>query len=87
MIHSDQGFQFIHKRYIAFLESQGIKVSHFRRGKCLDNAPIECFIGHLKSELLYLYSVKTDEEILTALRSYIKFYNKERIQVHTKRVW
>lgn len=84
VIHSDQGFQFTHKSYITLLESQGIKVSHSRRGKCLDNAPIECFFGHLKSELPYLYSLKTDEEILNAIRSYIKFYNEERIQVKLK---
>lgn len=84
VIHSDQGFQFTHKSYITLLESQGIKVSHSRRGKCLDNAPIECFFGHLKSELPYLYSLKTDEEILNAIQNYIKFYNEERIQVKLK---
>ena len=84
IIHSDQGFQFTHKSYVTLLESKGIKVSHSRRGKCLDNAPIECFFGHLKSELPHLYSQKTDEEILTAVKNYIKFYNEERIQIKLK---
>ena len=58
VIYSDQRFQFTYKNYITLLESQGIKVSHSRRGKCLNNAHIECFFGHLKSELPYLYSLK-----------------------------
>lgn len=65
-------------------QNQEIMVSHSRRWKCLDNASIECLFGHLKSELPYLYSLKTDEEILNAVRSCIKFYNEERIQIKLK---
>lgn len=83
-IHSDQGFQFTHKGYINFLEDRGIKVSHSRRGNCLDNAPIECFFSHLKSEFKHLYSPKTDKEIVEAVEKYIEFYNNKRIQLKLK---
>jgi len=83
-IHSDQGFQFTHKSYISMLEKQGVKVSHSRRGNCIDNSPIESFFGHLKSEFKYLYSPNTDIEIVEAIKKYIKFYNEERIQLKLK---
>ncbi len=83
-IHSDQGFQFTHKGYIKFLEDKGIKVSHSRRGNCLDNAPIECFFSHLKSEFKHLYRPKTDKEIIEAVKKYIEFYNNKRIQLKLK---
>ncbi|MBN2837718.1 MAG: IS3 family transposase [Fusobacteriaceae bacterium] len=84
IIHSDQGFQFTNKQYINFLESKNIRVSHSRRGNCIDNSPIECFFGHLKSEYPHLYSPKTTEEIEESIKKYIKFYNEERIQLKLK---
>lgn len=84
IIHSDQGFQFTSKKYIKFLENKGITVSHSRRGNCLDNSPIECFFGHLKSEYKYLYSTNNKEEIIDAVEKYIDFYNNKRIQLKLK---
>jgi len=81
IIHSDQGFQFTHKSYINLLEKNKIQISHSRRGNCLDNSPIECFFGHLKSEFKYLYCPKNDTETITSIKKYIKFYNSQRIQI------
>ncbi|PFE05274.1 hypothetical protein COE15_05610 [Bacillus cereus] len=47
---------------------------------CLDNACIENFFGHLKSECLYLHNFQTKEEIMKAVQEYIYFYNTERFQ-------
>ncbi len=84
IIHSDQGFQFTHKEYIKLLEDKGVRVSHSRRGNCLDNSPIESFFSHLKTEFKHLYNPKTDEEIVEAVEKYIEFYNNERIQLKLK---
>ena len=54
ILHSDQGWQYQHKRYQGMLEAKGIQQSMSRKGNCLDNAVMENFFGILKSELLYL---------------------------------
>jgi len=54
ILHSNQGWQYQHKRYQGMLAEKGIRQSMSRKGNCLDNAMIENFFGLLKSELLYL---------------------------------
>lgn len=54
ILHSDQGWQYQHKRYQAMLEKKEIWQSMSRKGNYPDNAVIENFFGLLKSELLYL---------------------------------
>ncbi|MFJ7729241.1 IS3 family transposase [Neobacillus sp. NPDC097160] len=51
-----------------------------RKGNCLDNASMENFFGHLKSEVMYLHSFKIDEEVIEAINRYIYFYNHNRYQ-------
>jgi len=53
LLHSDQGFQYTTKSYENQLEELKIQGSHSRRGNCHDNACIECFFSHLKTEKLY----------------------------------
>lgn len=55
ILHSDQGWQYQHKHYQKMLNAKGFRQSMSRKGNCLDNAVIENFFGHLKSELLYLH--------------------------------
>lgn len=50
ILHSDQGWQYQHKKYQALLKEKGIQQSMSRKGNCLDNAVIENFFGLLKSE-------------------------------------
>jgi hypothetical protein len=54
--------------------------SHSRKGNCLDNACIESFFSHLKTEMSYFSQCKTEEELLQAVDDYIWFYNHERFQ-------
>ncbi|MFF0826038.1 transposase [Brevibacillus sp. NPDC003359] len=56
-------------------------VSMSRKGKCLDNACIEGFFSHLKTECLYVNTFMKDEEVQKAIKQYIHFYNNEHIQV------
>ncbi|MDS1001901.1 IS3 family transposase [Clostridium sporogenes] len=69
IIHTDQGFQYTHKKYCNQLKNSWIIQSMSRKGNCWDNAPIESFFSNLKSELIYL------------IDEYIYFYNNERIQL------
>jgi putative transposase len=48
---------------------------------CLDNASMENFFGHLKSELLYLEKFQSPDQLTQAVRTYIRYFNEERIQL------
>jgi putative transposase len=81
LIHSDQGFQYTSKQYQTLLKRYGMTASMSRKGNCLDNAAMENFFGHLKSELLYIEKFQSNSELEDAVRSYIRYYNEERIQL------
>ncbi|WP_427037269.1 IS3 family transposase, partial [Cytobacillus pseudoceanisediminis] len=72
LIHSDQGFQYTTKAYEKQVkEDLQVIGSHSRRGNCHDNACIECFFSHLKTEKVYLVRPKTMEEAYVAIQDYI----------------
>ncbi|HGM3867998.1 TPA: IS3 family transposase, partial [Clostridioides difficile] len=54
ILHTDQGSQYTSRSYSKRLKDNGIIQSMSRRGNCWDNAPIESFFSHFKSELIYL---------------------------------
>jgi transposase InsO family protein len=80
VLHSDQGFQYTSKAYNNRLETFSVKGSHSRKGNCLDNACIESFFSHLKTEKLYLIQCKTEGELRQAIEDYIYHYNYKRTQ-------
>lgn len=80
ILHSDQGFQYTSKYYKQALDAAGIKGSHSRRGNCLDNACIESFFSHLKTEGLPAKELLSEQEMICKIHSYIDFYNHERFQ-------
>lgn len=80
VLHSDQGFQYTTKAYQKRLENVGLKGSHSRRGNCLDNACIESFFSHLKTENAYFSSCQTEVELHKSIEKYIQFYNHDRFQ-------
>jgi putative transposase len=80
ILHSDQGFQYTSKQYNHWMEKYGMLGSHSRKGNCLDNACIESFFSHLKTETFYFSGCKTEEELLQTIAQYIWFYNHERFQ-------
>ena len=80
IFHSDQGWQYQHKKYQYRLIKKGIRQSMSRKGNCLDNAIMENFFGLLKSELLYLRDFESVEEFKKELEEYINYYNNRRIK-------
>ena len=80
LLHSDQGFQYTTKSYEQRLNELEIQGSHSRRGNCHDNACIESFFSHLKTEKQYLVRPKTAEQAYQAIDEYMDFYNHERFQ-------
>lgn len=84
LLHSDQGWHYQHKQYRRMLAEKGIKQSMSRKGNCYDNAVMENFFGHLKSELLYLQEFQSMEHFKQELIAYIDYYNNRRIKVRLK---
>ena len=84
ILHSDQGWQYQHKRYQRMLREKGIRQSMSRKGNCLDNAVIENFFGLLKSELLYLQEFRSMEHFKQELVAYLDYYNNRRIKAKLK---
>ena len=84
ILHSDQGWQYQHKKYQMKLKEKGIIQSMSRKGNCLDNAVIENFFGLLKSELLYLRKFTSMDEFRVELEKYIEYYNNKRIKSKLK---
>ena len=84
ILHSDQGWQYQHKQYQRMLTKKGICQSMSRKGNCLDNAVMENFFGHLKSELLYLQDFESIEHFKTELVEYLDYYNNRRIKANLK---
>lgn len=81
ILHSDQGWQYQHRNYQYKLKQKGLRQSMSRKGNCLDNAVIENFFGHLKSELLYLQKFESMQQFKMELEEYIHYYNNDRIKL------
>ncbi|MGL6119659.1 MAG: IS3 family transposase [Fusobacteriaceae bacterium] len=84
ILHSDQGMHYQQKRYQRLLKEKNIVQSMSRKGNCLDNAVIENFFGHVKSELFYLEKFVSMEDFNKKLHDYIHYYNHERIKINLK---
>ena len=80
ILHSDQGFQYTNKRYQEVLKEKNIQDSHSRKGNCLDNARMESFFSHLKTETFYEKKLYSSAEAQALLEQQIAYYNAERFQ-------
>jgi transposase InsO family protein len=77
--HSDQGSQYTDGAYQALLKAHGIQASMNGVGSWYDNAPMESFIGTLKSEWAHHRQYRTRAEARSDLFFYIEaFYNRRR---------
>ena len=84
LLHSDQGWQYQHKKYQRMLKEKGIRQSMSNKGNCLDNAVMENFFGLLKSELLYLQKFESMDHFKRELIMYLDYYNNRRIKARLK---
>ncbi|WP_425529437.1 IS3 family transposase [Corynebacterium propinquum] len=84
VVHTDQGFQYQHSSWRTLIAGIGGTQSMSRKGNCYDNAVMENFFGHLKSEMYHGESFTSVEEFYHAIDEYIRWYNHERIQKRLK---
>jgi putative transposase len=80
IVHSDQGFQYTSHAYHDMLPKVGARMSMSRRGNCYDNASMESFFSHLKTEGLYPYDIRNIDDAQRRIEEYITFYNQSRPQ-------
>ena len=86
ILHSDQGWQYQHDSYHAFLEGKGIRPSMSRKGNSPDNGMMESFFGILKSEMFYglEQTYQSLDDLEHAITDYIFYYNNKRIKTKLK---
>ena len=84
ILHSDQGWQYRMPAYQQTLRERQVVQSMSRKGNCLDNAAMESFFGTLKSEFFYLKKFENPEDLQDGIRSYIHYYNHDRIKLKLK---
>lgn len=84
IVHSDQGWQYQHRKYQQQLKEKGLKQSMSRKGNCLDNAMAENFFGLLKTEMYHNEVFKNADELIETIKEYIDYYNHKRIKLKLK---
>ncbi len=86
IFHTDQGWQYQHPAFQAWLKNHGISQSMSRKGNSLDDGMMEGFFGILKREMFYGFeqNFKNLDELKTAIRKYIYYYNHDRIKAVLK---
>lgn len=84
MLHSDQGWLYQLTGFRERLAASQMIQSMSRKGNCLDNAVMENFFGHLKSECFYGERFESVEDLETEIHDYIEYYNNRRIKAKLK---
>jgi transposase InsO family protein len=79
LFHSDRGTEYAATAFKERPAELGFTQSMNRPGKTTDNAFIESFFHSMKSEIYHGLRFETDDEIQAALRSYVPFYNHDRL--------
>jgi putative transposase len=79
VIHSDRGGEFANRQVRDWLGREGAIRSMSRRGNCWDNAVAESFVATLRRELWTIRRRPALQELESALRVWIHWYNTERL--------
>lgn len=79
VFHSDRGIEYAAFEYRQQLARHEITQSMNRPGKMNDNAHMESFFHSMKAESLYGRVFESDGQLKAAIRSYVAFYNQQRL--------
>ena len=80
IFHSDRGFQYTSQAFYSRLKKHHMKQSMSRVAHCIDNGPMEGFLGILKREMYYGKRFTSKEELIQSIQDYIEYYNNRRLQ-------
>jgi len=79
VFHTDRGIEYSAGAFKARIAELGFIQSMNRPGKVTDNAFIESFFHSMKSETFHGYRFNEDDEVRSVLKSYLPFYNRDRL--------
>jgi len=79
-LHTDQGWQYVHRQWRKFLRKGNIRQSMSRRATCLDNAACETVFNKLKAEIGPSKAFENGASLEQAVDEWIHYYNNDRIQ-------
>jgi putative transposase len=84
IFNTDQGCQYTSNNFLKPLTDNNIKISMDSKGRAFDNIFVERLWRTVKYEEVYLKDYQTMKDAQSSLKTYLKFYNKERLHQSLK---